>query len=174
MDIGSILLLLALVVIVAAFIARPLRDWRSHRAVEVDLELSQLLAERERILEALTELDFDNDMGKVPDNLYPMQREVLLKRGAAVLRLLDEKYDGKSRVKDGDSEGVERLERAAKILTAEDDPLEAMIAARRERKPAVPAARPPATGTKTKFCPNCGNSIQPEDRFCPSCGSQLN
>jgi ribosomal protein L32 len=173
MDIGSILLLLALVVVVAAFIARPLRDWRSHRAVEVDLELSQLLAERERILEALTELDFDNDMGKVPDNLYPMQREALLKRGAAVLRLLDEKYDGRGQVENGDSERAERIERAAKILIAEDDPLEAMIAARRGQRTAAPAARPPATGTKTKFCPNCGNSIQPSDRFCPSCGNPI-
>lgn len=173
MDIGSILLLLALVVIVAAFIARPLRDWRSHRAVEVDLELSQLLAERERILEALTELDFDNDMGKVPDKLYPMQREALLKRGAAVLRLLDEKKDGQEQVEDGDAERAERMERAAKILVTEDDPLEAMIAARRAQKTTAPVARPPAAGSTIKFCPNCGNSIQPEDRFCPSCGSQL-
>ena len=91
MDVGSILLLLALVILVGAFIASPLRDGgKKVEQPEINIELSELLAERERVLDAIAELDFDNEMGKVPDALYPVQREALLKRGAAVLRLLDE------------------------------------------------------------------------------------
>lgn len=168
MDIGSILLLLALVIIVGAFIASPLRGWRKqHRAVEVDLELSQLLAERERVLEALAELDFDNDMGKVPDDLYPPQREALLKRGAAVLRLLDEREFVGGQAESGNPEHAERLERAAKIRSAAKDPLEELIASRRAEK------QPTRAGSAVKFCPECGSGIQAGDRFCPSCGKKL-
>ena len=113
MDFGSLLLLLALVIIVAAFVASPLRHAPKREAVgEDDIELSQLLAERERVLDALAELDFDAEMGKVPDDLYPLQREALLKRGVAVLQLLD------ARVEENESDEAERaarLERAASI-----------------------------------------------------------
>jgi len=75
MDYGSILLLLVLVVIVGAYIASPLRDKRFRKAdSEIDIELSQLLAERERILDALAELDFDLGIKKsiyqTAQNLY--------------------------------------------------------------------------------------------------------
>ncbi len=174
MDIGSILLLLALVVVVGVFIASPLRTQRERKAVgKLDIELSQLLAERERILEALAELDFDNDMGKIPDDLYPLQREALLKRGAAVLRLLDEYRAVPADAAATEPERAERLERAASIRPVDDDPLEAMIATRRkQRTPAVsePADKP---GQPGKFCPNCGDAIKPGDRFCASCGHQL-
>lgn len=172
MDYGSILLLLALVVIVGAYIASPLRDKRFRRADrEIDIELSQLLAERERVLDALAELDFDNEMGKVPDNLYPSQREALLKRGALVLSLLDAHTSGGQTPAESEPERAEQLERAASIRGGEDA-LESIIAARRTKKSmtSTPSA---ANSGKTNFCPNCGNTIQKDDRFCPSCGKKI-
>ena len=161
MDIGSILLLTALIVIVGAFIASPLRGLRGKRveAHELDIELSELLSERERVLEALTELDFDNEMGKVPEELYPIQRESLLKRGAAVLKLLDE------RVLEDEvaSASVEALTEAG------DDPLEQMILAKKLAKKSKSAIN----DTKTQFCPNCGDKVISGDKFCPSCGHEL-
>ena len=173
MDYGSILLLLALVVIVGAYIASPLREKRLRGADSViDIKLSELLAERERILDALAELDFDNEMGKVPDDLYPSQREALLKRGAAVLQLLDEHTSGDQSLDKSEAERSERMERAASIRTEWDDPLEAMIAARRVKKTPTPA---PSTGKsgKTKFCPQCGEAILSGDRFCSGCGTKI-
>ena len=173
MDYGSILLLLVLVVIVGAYIASPLRKKRIRGAdSEIDIKLSELLAERERILEALAELDFDNDMGKVPDDLYPSQREALLKRGAAVLRLLDEHTAGTPSLDKSEKEHAERLERAASIRTEWDDPLEAMIAARRAKKAPAPAPSAVKSG-KAKFCPECGRALQTGDRFCPGCGTKI-
>lgn len=180
MDFGSILLLLALVIIVAAFVASPFRQAPKREAVgEEDIELSQLLAERERVLDALAELDFDAEMGKVPDDLYPLQREALLKRGADVLRLLDAYHQ---KEEEEEEEHRERLERAASIRAKGDDPLEAVIAARRaQEKDAVEAkitahkagTRAPAEVGKARFCPNCGSALQPGDKFCPSCGQRL-
>ena len=173
MDYGSIPLLLVLVVIVGAYIASPLRDKRFRKAdSEIDIELSQLLAERERILDALAELDFDNEMGKVPDELYPNQREALLKRGAAVLRLLDEHTSGEASPEKSEAERAERLERAASIRTEWDDPLEAIIAARRTKKAPAPAPSAGKTGS-SKFCPECGEALLSGDRFCSGCGTKI-
>lgn len=160
MDFGSILLLLALVIVVGAFIARPLQERGKTAAVELDIEYSELLAERERVLEALAELDFDNEMGKVPDSLYPMQREALVKRGAAVLRLLDE-HQHQPAVETGDDRETVAYDR--------DDPIEAMIAARRGEKPAKVAKN----HTKDKYCANCGAKLEPGDKFCAGCGKKL-
>ncbi|MGD2027331.1 MAG: zinc ribbon domain-containing protein [Anaerolineales bacterium] len=170
MDIGSILLLLALVIVVAAFIASPLRADQRRRAVgEEDIELSQLLAERERVLEALAELDFDNEMGKVPDDLYPVQREALLKRGADVLRLLDDRMPSANGSSAGEADRAAQLERAASIRHAQDDPLEAMIATRRKER----TQRAAKTEVSSSFCPNCGEALEPDDRFCAACGEEI-
>lgn len=177
MDIGSILLLLALIVVVGAFVASPLRS-RQHRHTpdEENIEISELLAERERILDALAELDFDNEMGKVPDELYPLQREALVKRGAAVLKLLDERLPAASKPETVEAEAsrpaaAERAEEAvaARRAAAADDPVEALILARKVAK-SPDIAKNDANG---KFCPNCGAQIKPGDRFCPVCGQKL-
>ncbi len=89
MDIGSIFLLLALLVLISLFIARPLFDRKTVAVTpEEDLkehELSTLMAERDRVLTALEELDFDNTLGKIPQKDYPGQRERLLRQGAETL-----------------------------------------------------------------------------------------
>lgn len=170
MDIGSLLLLLALAIVVIAFIASPLQEKQSRKAVgEEDIELSQLLAERERVLEALAELDLDNEMGKVPDDLYPVQREALLKRGADVLRLLDDRMPSVNGSSGDETDRAAQMERAASIRRAQDDPLEAMIAARRTARKQAPVK----SGGKAGFCPNCGEALQAGDRFCPACGEKI-
>ncbi|MBU0510386.1 MAG: hypothetical protein KJ638_01630 [Chloroflexi bacterium] len=90
MDLGSIFLLLSLLILTALYIGRPLYE-RSATAVRpVEHELSALLAERDRVLNALSELDFDHALGKIPEDDYPLQRKKLIQRGAEVLRQLDE------------------------------------------------------------------------------------
>jgi hypothetical protein len=168
MDIGSFLLLLALIIAVGTFVASPLRVRRGAVGLRrEDHEISELLAERERILESLDELDLDHAMGKVPDDLYPKQREILLKRGADVLRLLDEYAPAAGRKPEKPA--------APAADDSGEDPLEAMIAARKagtaEAVTGKPAeAEKPAAG---KFCSNCGEKIEPGDRFCASCGKKL-
>ena len=158
MDIGSFLLLLALIIVVAAFVASPLRVRRGAEGLsQRDHEVSELLAERERVLEFLEELDLDHAMGKVPEDLYGAQREILLRRGADVLRLLDERQVDSS-----------------KLVQAEDDDdsLEALIAARKAgSQPAPEAAAKTSAGGK--FCPSCGSKLEAGDRFCANCGAKL-
>jgi rubrerythrin len=169
MDIGSIFLILAVLVPVVLYIARPLME-RSATAVTVEEhEYSALLAERDRILNAVQELDFDHTLGKIPDEEYPTQRASLMRSGAEVLRQIDE-YEGISAEPSPPVD--DRIEaaiaaRKAALAIDPDDELEALIANRRR---AQKENDQPKTGG---FCPQCGNCVQETDRFCPKCGQSL-
>ncbi|MCW5874286.1 MAG: hypothetical protein KIS88_06530 [Anaerolineales bacterium] len=124
MDVGSLLLFLALLVVCALYVARPLL---SEVDEDFNPELANLQAEHARVLEALLELDADWELGKVPEDIYRPQRQQLLAEGAAVLRAL------------------EKVDVHAKPSAAQDaapDELEALIAA--YRKQAKKAAKPRA------------------------------
>ena len=169
MDIGSIFLLLGLLVMVALFISQPIMQQKATVVSAEEHEYSALLAERDRILNALQELDFDNTLGKIPEESYPEQRAMLLQKGASILRQLDEYQAGMNGDKDIDS----RLEAAIEahradggdqeIPVMDNDDLETMIANRRRSR----------TDKSGGFCPNCGNAIQQSDLFCPKCGASL-
>jgi hypothetical protein len=180
MDIGSIFLILALLVLVIIFVSRPLFD--RNRQISTDREeeheLSHLMAERDRILNALQELDFDHALGKIPDDDYPPQRAFLLQRGAQVLRSLDE-----MQAQEVDQDLEARIEAAIAARRADaaagkdvepkpvlavagssaDDELELMLSNRRRARQEKSAG----------FCPQCGGPVQKSDRFCPKCGNSL-
>lgn len=183
MDIGSIFLILGLLLLVAIYVGRPLMERQSTAVTEEEHELSALLAERDRILNALKELDFDYTLGKIPEEDYPAQRAMLLQKGAGVLRSLDAHqngFNGQHPVEDAEARieaaiAARRAEtgtpakagaaraRSAPAAVAQDDDLEALIAARRRVRKEKSAG----------FCPQCGEPVQKSDRFCPKCGAQL-
>ncbi len=171
MDIGAILLLLAVMIGVGLYLAAPLMmNRRSRRALEETQESSSLLAERDRVITLLQELDFDFKLGKIPEEDYPPQRAELLKKGADVLKKLDALKAASS----SDLEAEARLEKAVAVRRADaaavrpepvsDDDIESMLAARRK-----------ARGSKSAgFCPRCGKPVQTTDQFCPNCGKAIN
>ena len=172
MDIGAIFLLLAVTILVGLFITRPFIE--RHRTATVSAEeqqLSSLLAERDRLFSALQDLDFDNTLGKIPFDDYPVMRSNLMQQAADVLRRLD-----MFRAKPSPSEKIEeRIEaviaarRADSMKVTEpgsqvsDDEIEAFVAARR-------SARKEKSGG---FCSNCGKPVLGPDRFCPHCGKPI-
>jgi len=153
---------------VAFFLAAPLMRGASPHSAHESPEISTLLAERDRVINALQELDFDFKLGKVPEDAYPGQRSELLQRGAAILKSLDMLSPGVSSGGTAQAEAGSRIERAAaagdgpgKALA--DDRIESLLAARRA------ARRSKSAG----FCPRCGKPVLTSDRFCPNCGKSL-
>jgi hypothetical protein len=167
-----VLFMLALVGGVAWFVARPFIEPRRNKSLSShDHTVSSLMAERDRVITSLQELDFDNTLGKIPAEDYPVQRAALLHHGAEVLKQLDELTPSN---KGGKADDVEsRIEAAiasrradgtmAKSDVNENDDIESLIAARR-------SAHKDKSGG---FCPKCGRPLLASDKFCPHCGKVI-
>jgi len=157
MDLGSILLILALAVLVGAFIAKPFLDKQSKSVSAAEQQRSSLLAERDRILSALEELEFDHALEKIPAEDYPASRGRLLQQGAEILKQMDSLGEAQA-----DTHNLEEV-LAARRTTSQvdpDDELEALLASRRRAR----------QGKAAGFCGSCGAPLQKQDRFCPKCG----
>ncbi|MCI0556208.1 MAG: hypothetical protein L0287_35140, partial [Anaerolineae bacterium] len=89
MDIAALFFTLAILVLVAMYLYAPLARRYTRPVTEEEHELSALLAERDRVINALQELDFDFKLGKIPSEDYPTQRANLLQKGADILRKID-------------------------------------------------------------------------------------
>ena len=131
-------------------------------------ELSALMAERDRVINSLQELDFDYKLGKIPEEDYPTQRATLLQKGADILRRIDSIAPQPASVQDADARieqaiAAHRADASAAKPEISDDDLESMIALRRM------GHREKSSG----FCPKCGKPVMVSDRFCPSCGKSL-
>lgn len=172
MDIGSIFLILGLLILVAMYIAKPVLEKSSVSISQEEHTLSALLAEKDRLVTALSELEFDNLMGKIPEEDYPILRAAFMQRGADLLRKIDE-YQPEPQPSHAD-ERLEAAVTARRLMNPKatnggngvlvpDDQLEQLIAAHRRNR------QEKAGG----FCPKCGNVVQESDRFCPKCGASL-
>ena len=171
MELGSIFLVLAVIVIVGVYLYAPFTTTYARRARKTESnEVSALKAERDRVINSLQELDFDFNLGKIPAGEYPDQRASLLQKGADILRKLDElapvpssSINAESRIEKATAAG--RADAGSKFIaiTDSDDDIESMIVARRKQH-----------GSKSAgFCPKCGKPVLVTDKFCPSCGKSL-
>jgi hypothetical protein len=115
--------------------------------------LDELLAQREAAFQALRELNFDHNVGKITDEDFVAFEAGLKRHAAETLRALD-----------------------AWETEADDDldlEIEAEIEARRQSS--APrgnghAATPDAAAAP---CPACGKPTAASDRFCAGCGADL-
>ena len=181
---AAIFFTLAVFVLVAMYLYAPFMERRARRVTEEEHELSALLAERDRVINSLQELDFDFKLGKIPEEEYPTQRANFLQKGADILRKIDTITTSKSsanrmstpnrrEAEDAVEEDTEaRIERAIAARRADapvtkpevtDDDLEAIISSRRKGR----------TDKSAGFCPKCGKPVLATDRFCSSCGKAL-
>lgn len=172
MEIGSIFLLLAVLVLAALFVARPFFEGRRMTAVSTDEQtVYALMADRDRLILTLQELEFDHVLNKIPAEDYPTMRAELMQKAADVLRKLDV-LQAKSASADAESRleaviAARRADAAQKAMPAInpaiDDSIEALIAARK-------ASRKEKSGG---FCSKCGKAVLSTDLFCPNCGQSL-
>jgi hypothetical protein len=168
MELTAIFFSLAVLILVGMFLYAPFMERRARGVTEEEHELSALMAERDRVINSLQELDFDFKLGKIPEEDYPTQRASLLQKGADILRKIDSLVPQAASSQNTEA----RLERAIAARRADastakpevsDDDLESMISSRRKGR----------TNKSAGFCPRCGKPVMVTDRFCPSCGKSL-
>lgn len=159
-----------------------------------DPELSELLSERDAVLQALSDLDFDQRLGKLSDQDYQALRARYTAQGVAILQQLDAAtaLAGETDALHEDIEAeVRRLrQRPVPEVAVSAEPAEVSLEEAIEEevrklraRPApaaplpevTPAARPtPAEAAATAGrCPDCGQPYLAGDKFCARCGRAL-
>ncbi len=194
MTLGSTLISLALLLIVAVVLARPFVRQRGRPARSTRRRV--LLDEKEGLLAAIRQLEFDHDMGLIPDEGFAHERQELVQQAADLLRQLDELGMGpeagpepalavpsRPTVSDGDLDAA--IEAAISARRRSPAPVGAPVPPARDgaasvaapaRTPANEAAPDRAAVTITRparFCPQCGSPVTPGDNFCAACGQRL-
>ena len=152
MEIQTVLLLTGITVLILGFIFKPLLS-KNHPSSPNNSEYSQWVAERERIINILKELDFDQTLGKIPDDDYAAQRAELVARGGMIMEKLDRMGKSEKQPK----------ERSEKDQQLSDKDIERMLEKRKALK----------SGSGEGHCPQCGKPVLRSDLFCPSCGKKL-
>lgn len=148
METTSILLSLALVLVVAAFVLRPIWVPAEPRIYE-NTKVHFLQARRARILTALADLDFDHSTGKIDQADYATERSQLIADGVDVLKQLDDATPTSSA-----------------IFNSFDTRSDTSIARIRQTESTPTAAE--------HLCPECDTVIRTNNRYCAQCGYTLN
>lgn len=154
MGIQAIILLVVFTILVMIFITRPFAR-KINFTKENNQALSVLLAERDRLLTSLNELDFDFSLGKLPDGDYHLQRIALIHSGALVMEQLDKQKRTTKTI---------QMSKNDRTTSFTNDEIEELISDRRTAR----------NERASDFCPKCGKAVLGSDRFCPSCGGKLN
>jgi len=98
MDIPGTLVLITVLILVVAFVARPfVAPQGDEQRPRADLPTASalrrradLLAGRNRVYGALRDLDFEHQTNKIADEEYATQRRALVAEGVAILQELDQ------------------------------------------------------------------------------------
>jgi hypothetical protein len=152
MEIQTIFLLIGITILVLVYMLKPLVS-KNLIVSSNNSEYSQLIAERERIINILKELDFDQKLGKIPDDDYVSQRAELVSRGGILMEKIDLLTKSKK----------PSAEKRNDISPLSDKDIERMLEKRRAQK----------SSAGLNLCPECSKPILPADRFCPGCGNKL-
>lgn len=159
---------------------------------EADAQLTDLLSERDVVLQALRDLDFDYRMGRLSDQDYQALRARYAARGVAILQHLDAAA-GLASEQEALEEGIEAEIRRLRERPAREPVKEAVRApaavsleeaieeeVRRLRaRPAPAGAKPTRKAARAEArqkagrCPNCGQPYLPGVKFCARCGRTL-
>ena len=156
MEIPAGLISLVVTLIIVAYIAQPFfstQQSSQQRRTEQNLatilrQQANLYTERNRIYQAITDLDFDYATNKISGEEFALQRHRFVAQGVSILQQLDA------------------------LAVPEEDPIESAVHAWKARVEVLPA--PPVSDDQgARFCPRCGERATAGDRFCGSCGARL-
>jgi hypothetical protein len=151
MSFASFLIVALIFILTGLFILRPFLVKSETKGRSSSSLYDSLIAERERLLSAIEELELELDLKKISEKEYSRNRDLLLVEAAEVLKKID-KYQKKHKIKDVD----------ISTQTEEDD-LERLIAERRKQ----------LKTQRFRTCSNCEKEVGENDQFCSHCGEEL-
>lgn len=125
-----------------------------------DTELEELHSRRDTTYSMLKELEFDYQSGILTEEDYQDLEKRYKRKGISLLKDIDQLGEGPD-LDDEIEKQIGKLRRSENKPASLDDDLEKQIGKLRQ----------PASGAR--FCPQCGEKHQANDRFCIHCGTRL-
>ena len=194
MLVGALFLTLAVAVAATMYIILPLWENRGSdelvprkEVLQSEYRRSTLMADRDRLLSALLELDADYELNKIPAGEYAPLREKLVHEAALTLRNLDEINLSGRRPSaigtDANPDDQTDLEELIELRKREQSEKRAV----QEETPNLPdqttlpdqnslpdqIALSDQITAYQAYCTHCGNPLMAGDRYCPACGSKI-
>jgi hypothetical protein len=199
--IGSIFLSLALIALVALFLARPWLTPGEKPAAVTRLEA--LTNQKEALLAQIRLLDFDHEVGVIPDEEHQRLRLRLVSDTAAVMQQLDalpqpaKARPAKAQPAPARTSSTGKAKRPAAVPStgkagpavtgkakpaispppaAPEGDLDAAIevAVAKLRRAKDSSLQDPAVNGTILTCPQCDREVKADDRFCAGCGQPIN
>lgn len=141
-------------------------------------EIDELLARRDAVFQALRDLNFDHQVGKVTDDDFAVFEANLKESAADTLAAIDQ---WESSVDQAMSAALDReieIRRAELLDGARNCPTCGRPALAEDKFCAACGATLPALEAKPapaaqRFCRKCGRPAEPADRFCGGCGAAV-
>lgn len=178
------------VVLVIGFIAYPLFTVPHEQAAPAANALDSLIAQRDSAYDAIRDLDFDFQLGKLSQADYDLLREKYKARAALALQQIDQ-LAGSTGAGERIEEEVARL-RARGLGPKDGDAIEQEVARLRQRRAKSATPDAPANGhapvddaeqeiarlratrhSDVLHCRQCGTPYRTGDRFCSKCGAKI-
>jgi hypothetical protein len=151
MEFGSVLIVIFIFLLSGFYILRPFLVSTDTGGRAGSTLRDSLVAERERLLLAIEELDLEFELKKISSDEHARNREFLLFEAAKVIKEIDNLP----------KKGAAKQKETAPVR--DDNDLEKMIADRRKQ----------LKGDKSMKCPHCGEAVDKGGQFCSHCGGAL-
>lgn len=181
-----------LVVLVIGFIAYPLFTAPHPQAAFTATALDSLIAQRDSAYDAIRDLDFDFQLGKLSQSDYESLREKYKARAALALQEIDQ-LAGSTGAAERIEEEVARLRArgagpASRSDAKDGDAIDQEVARLRRHRAKPANADAPADGDAAEqeiarlraarrsdvlHCSKCGTPYHTGNRFCSKCGTKL-
>lgn len=184
----EIILIAVLVIGVIAFIAYPLFNTPRTEILDAPNALESLVAQRDSTYDAIRDLDFDYQMGKLSQSDYTSLRDKSKARAVQILKQIDElggngsptetEMQIEAQVAQLRKAKADDIEAQVAQLRAKRDDIETEVAQLRRAKTddveaeiaRVRAAKTQSAGLR---CAKCGTPYRTGDQFCAKCGNKL-
>jgi hypothetical protein len=158
MEISSILIGLVLFVASLAFVSLPFRQ-KPRASLKARKASEQHQGQRESVLSALRDLDFDFKTGKVSEDDYTPLRARLMAEAA--------QYIEREKEEEEKLEALIQTRRTTQHKVINCDHCGALIEGGQHFCTKCGSA------VNNELCPSCGKKNRAGDQFCSSCGSRL-
>ncbi|MDZ7292612.1 MAG: zinc ribbon domain-containing protein [candidate division KSB1 bacterium] len=137
-----------LAILTAVFVGYPLFQKQQRKvSFAVNHRAQELEARKAEIYAAIRDIDFDYRMGKLSQEDYQALRDRYKAEAIDMMKQIDALMLRQSRSSSSKGDGKEGSGQSRKTTVS--------------------------SGKKLRFCPQCGQPVEADDRFCSACGGKL-